>query len=157
MALPTWLIVGASTVGVIGVGIFIATRTSWFKVRKYAVDAKRIFDKHKVQEKAEAVQQLSQNPNPNPVLLKKPLRELIATYQGLIADMEKLNPPGKARELHEDSLTMYRESVGLYQMAAVGGFRQKSIQDKQRKLQAMEKSLQAKMEKLYGPMKKPKK
>lgn len=133
---------------------YILYRTSWFQVRKYAVDIKRVFDRHKVQEKVEAVQALGENPNP--VLVKKPLRDVIATYQSLITDLEKIKAPAKAKEVHEDTLTMHRESMSLYQMALTGGFRQKAMVDKQKRLMGMERSLTAKMEKLYGPMKKPK-
>lgn len=152
----TWLIVGVSVVAGLGVAAFIFTRTSYYRVRKYAVDVKKVFDKYKLEEKMEAVQALG--PNPNPVLAKKPLRELVTTYQGLIADLEKIKAPPKAQEVHEETLTMHRESLSLYQMSMMGGgFRQKAILEKQRKLQQMERSLQAKMEKLYGPMKEPKK
>lgn len=133
---------------------YILYRTSWFQVRKYAVDIKRVFDRHKVQEKVEAVQALGENPNP--VLVKKPLRDVITTYQSLIADLEKIKAPAKAKEVHEETLTMHRESMSLYQMALTGGFRQKAMVDKQKRLMGMERTLTAKMEKLYGPMKKPK-
>jgi hypothetical protein len=150
-----WLIIGVSTVAVLGLSAFIVTQTSWFKVRKYAMDVKKVFDTHKVQQKAEAVQALGQNANP--VVVKKPLRELINTYQGMIADLEKIKAPAKAQVIHTDTLVMHRESLSLYQMAAVGGFRQKAMQEKQRKLQNMERALQTKMEKLYGKMKPAKK
>jgi hypothetical protein len=150
----TWLIIGVSVLAVLGLGGFILTRTEWFRARRYALDVKRIFDKYKLQEKAAAVQSFGQNPNP--VLVKKPLRELIGAYQGLIGDMEKIKASVKTKEIHEETLTMHRESLSLYQLAAVGGFRQKAMMDKQRRLQQMERGLQEKMEKLYGPMKKPK-
>jgi len=130
----------------------VLTRTSWFQIRKYAVDVKRVFDKYKLQEKVEAVQAMGENPNP--VLVKKPLREVISTYQSLIGDLEKVKAPPKAKEVHDETLTMHRESMSLYQMALTGGFRQKAMVEKQRKLMAMERSLTAKTEKLYGPMKK---
>ncbi|HEY8347064.1 MAG TPA: hypothetical protein VIL07_07290 [Symbiobacteriaceae bacterium] len=152
----TWQIVGLAVVGT-GLGFFILTRTTWFRVRKYAVDVKRIFDKHKLQEKVEAVQVLAQNPNQNPVLIRKPLRELVSTYQALIADLEKLKPPAKVKDLHEETLAMHRESCNLYQMAMTSGFRQKAILEKQKKLMQMERSVTEKMEKIYGPMKKPEK
>jgi len=148
-----WWIAGLSIVVGIAIGGFIFTRTNWFRIRMYAVSVKKVFDKYKLQEKAEQVQALGQNPNP--VLAKKPLRELIAAYQGLIGDMEKVKAPPKAKDVHESTLTMHRESLQLYQMAAVGGFRQKAMVDRQRRLQLMEKSLSAKMEALYGAMKKP--
>lgn len=138
----------------LGLGFFIVTRTSWYRVRRYAVNVKQIFDKYKLQEKVEGVQLLAQNPNQNPVLLRKPLRELVSTYQGLIADLEKLNPPPKAKELHEETLAMHRESCSLYQTAMVSGFRQKTMVEKQKRLMQMERSVTEKMEKLYGPMKK---
>lgn len=150
----TWLMIGVTAVVGFALGGFVLTRTQWFKVRKYAIDIKKVYDKYKIQEKAEAVQALGQNPNP--VLAKKPLREIVSTYQGLIGELEKVKVPAKAKELHEESLTMHKESMSLYQMAMVGGFRQKSMMDKQRKLQSLEKSIQEKTEKLYGPMKKPK-
>jgi hypothetical protein len=149
----TWWIIGGSVVAAAAAG-YILYRTSWFQVRKYAVDIKRVFDRHKVQEKVEAVQALGENPNP--VLVKKPLRDVITTYQGLIADLEKIKAPAKAKEVHEETLTMHRESMSLYQMALTGGFRQKAMVDKQKRLMGMERTLTAKMEKLYGPMKKPK-
>ena len=153
MSANTWWIIGGSVVAAAAAG-YILYRTSWFQVRKYAVDIKRVFDRHKVQEKVEAVQALGENPNP--VLVKKPLRDVITTYQGLIADLEKIKAPAKAKEVHEETLTMHRESMSLYQMALTGGFRQKAMVDKQKRLMGMERTLTAKMEKLYGPMKKPK-
>ncbi|HYF79357.1 MAG TPA: hypothetical protein VD973_19695 [Symbiobacteriaceae bacterium] len=153
MSANTWWIIGGSVVAAAAAG-YILYRTSWFQVRKYAVDIKRVFDRHKVQEKVEAVQALGENPNP--VLVKKPLRDVITTYQGLITDLEKIKAPAKAKEVHEETLTMHRESMSLYQMALTGGFRQKAMVDKQKRLMGMERSLTAKMEKLYGPMKKPK-
>jgi len=146
----TWLIIGISAVGGIALGGFILTQTNWFRLRKYAIDIKRVFDRHKVQEKAQAVQALGENPNP--VLAKKPLKELVDVYKALIADLEKVKAPSKAAEVHQDTLTMHRESMQLYQMAMTGGFRQKSLVDKQRRLMQMERSLQEKMEKLFGKM-----
>jgi hypothetical protein len=148
-----WWIVGLAILAGIAIGGFILTRTNWYRIRMYAIKVKKIFDKFKLQEKAEQVQSLGQNPNP--VLAKRPLRELIAAYQGLIGDMEKVKAPPKAKDVHESTLNMHRESLQLYQMAVVGGFRQKAMVDRQRRLQQMEKSLSAKMEALYGPMKKP--
>lgn len=153
MSANTWWIIGGSVVAAAAAG-YILYRSSWFQVRKYAVDIKRVFDRHKVQEKVEAVQALGENPNP--VLVKKPLRDVIATYQSLITDLEKIKAPAKAKDVHEETLTMHRESMSLYQMALTGGFRQKAMVDKQKRLMGMERSLTAKMEKLYGPMKKPK-
>jgi len=149
----TWWIVGLSILAGIAIGGFILTRTNWFRIRMYAINVKKIFDRYKLQDKAEQVQALGQNPNP--VLAKRPLRELIGAYQGLIGDMEKIKAPPKAKDVHESTLNMHRESLQLYQMAAVGGFRQKAMVDRQRRLQQMEKSLTAKMEALYGTMKKP--
>jgi TorA maturation chaperone TorD len=146
-----WLLLGLAGAGV---GIVIVMQTSWYKVRKYALDIKRIYDKHKLQEKAEAVQAISQTPNPNPVLMRKPIRELTATYEALIADMNKLKVPPKASTLHELSLNVAKESLAMYQMAAVGGFRQKAMMEKQKKVQKMQEQIQTEMEKLYGPMKK---
>lgn|GEM_PF-1908815 len=148
-----WLIIGVGAVAAAAAAGFILYRSSWFQIRKYAVDIKRVFDRHKVQEKVEAVQALGENPNP--VLAKKPLRDVITTYQGLIADLEKIKAPAKAKDAHEETLTMHRESMSLYQMALTGGFRQKSMVEKQKRLFALQNSLTAKMEKLYGPMKKP--
>lgn len=149
----TWALVGVSALIGIGLGALILTRTNYYKVRKYAIDMKKVFDRHKVQEKAEAVQAMGQNPNP--VLVRKPLKELVDTYKGLIADLEKIKVPKKAREVHEETLTMHRESMNLYQMALLGGgVRQKVMVEKQRKLQQMERSLNEKMEKLYGKPKK---
>lgn len=146
------IVVGAAVVG-IGLGGFILTRTNWYKIRRYAIDLKQVFDKHKLQEKAEAVQAMGQNANP--VLVKKPLRELIDTYKDLIAALEKMKVPASAKAVHADTLTLHRESLSLYQMAFVGGFRQRALMEKQKKLQAMERDVQAKMEKLI-PVKKPK-
>lgn len=150
-----WWIIGGSAVIGIGLGYLVLSRTNWYRIRLYAVNIKKVFDKHKVQEKAEAVQQLGQNPNP--VLVKKPLSDLIGAYKGLIAELEAIKAPKQAQDVHESTLAMHRESLQLYQMAAIGGFRQKSLMDKQKKLMQMEKGLTAKMEKLYGPMKKPEK
>ncbi len=149
----TWLIYGGSALGGIALGALIISQTSWWKVRMYAIKVKKVFDKHDVQKKAEAVQQMGQNPNA--VLVKKPLRELIGAYQGLIVDMEAIKPPKKALEVHEATIAMHKEAHSLYQMASVGGFRQKAMLDRQKKMQHMERSLTAKMEKLYGPMKSP--
>lgn len=145
-----WLILALAGAGI---GILVVMQTPWYKVRKYAMDIKRIYDKHKLQEKAEAVQALGQNPNPNPVLMRKPLRELTSTYEALIADMNKLKVPPKANNLHEMSLTVAKDSLAMYQMAAIGGFRQKSMVEKQKKIQKMQEQIQAEMEKLYGPLK----
>jgi hypothetical protein len=150
----TWLYWTLSAVAGVGLGGLVMTQTNWWKVRKYAIDIKRVFDKYKLQEKAEALQTLGQNPNP--VLAKKPLRDIIDTYKGLITDMEKIKVPKKMAEIHADTLEMHKESMGLYQMAMVGGFRQKSMVDKQKKLQQMERNLQEKMEKVYGKPKEPK-
>lgn len=144
----TWAVVTISAVAGLGLGFLVLSQTSWYKVRKYGVDVKRIFDKHKVQARVEAVQALGQNPNP--VLAKKPLRELIDEYKGLITDLEKVKVPAKASDVHEETLTLHRESCNLYQMALTGGFRQKAMVEKQKKLQSMERSLTAKMEKLFG-------
>jgi len=133
-----------------GIGILIVLQTPWWKVRKYALDIKKIYDRHKLQEKAEAVQSLGQNPNANPVLMRKPIRELTATYEALIADLNKMKVPKKAETLHSLSLGVAKESLQIYQMAGVGGFRQKALVDRQKKVQSMEKQLQAEMEKLYG-------
>lgn len=134
----------------LALGFLILIQTPWYKVRKYAMDLKRIYDKHKLQEKAEQAQALGQNPNQNPVLLRKPMREIITTYESLIADMNKLKVPAKAQTLHELSLNAAKESLAMYQMAAVGGFRQKALLDKQKKVQRMQEQIQAEMEKLYG-------
>ncbi|MFZ5824371.1 MAG: hypothetical protein ACOY94_08595 [Bacillota bacterium] len=140
-----------------GLGFLVLSMTPWYKVRKYAMDIKKIYDKHKLQEKAEAVQAMGQNPNANPVLMRKPLRELTSTYEALIADLNKAKVPKKAKHLHEMSLSVAKDSLAMYQMAAVGGFRQKSIMEKQKKVQKMQDQIQAEMEKLYGPIKQPKK
>lgn len=137
-----------------GIGIVIVMQTPWYKVRKYAMDIKKVYDKHKLQEKAEAVQALGQTPNPNPVLMRKPIRELTSTYEALIADLNKLKVPPKANTLHDLNLTVAKDSLSMYQMAAIGGFRQKSMVDKQKKIQKMQDQIQAEMEKLYGPLKK---
>lgn len=140
-----------------GIGVVIVMLTPWYKVRKYAMDVKKIYDRHKLQEKAEAVQALGQNPNPNPVLMRKPLRELTSTYEALIADMNKVKVPAKASTLHDLSVGVAKESLSMYQMAAIGGFRQKSMVEKQKKVQKMQDQIQAEMEKLYGKIKEPKK
>lgn len=139
----------------IAIGGFFMTRSQWYRIRMYAMDVKKIFDKHNIQEKAQAVQSLGANPNQNPMLIKKPLKDLTDAYRSMLEDLEKIKVPKKATEVHEATKAMHRESLSLYQMAAVGGFRQKSLLDKQKKLQNMEKGLQEKMEKLYGKMKRP--
>lgn len=154
--MQTWQIV-LLFVAVPVVTFLVIMQTPWFRVRKYAMDVKKIFDKYKLEEKLQGVQLLAQNPNQNPVLVRKPLRELVDTYKSLIADLEKLKPPAKAKELHEATLEMHRESLNLYQMAMVHGFRQKSILEKQKKLMQMERAVNEKMEKIYGPLKKPEK
>jgi hypothetical protein len=126
----------------------ILGRTPWFRVRKYAVDMRQAVEKHGIQRKAEAVQALGENPNP--MLAKKPLKELVQAYQALIADLEKMKVPAKVQEIHRETIQMYKESVQLYQLAATGGFRQRALVERQRKLQAMEKALQQKMEEIYG-------
>ncbi|MFZ5814206.1 MAG: hypothetical protein ACOY93_02725 [Bacillota bacterium] len=148
-----WVYVLIALIGA-GLGFLILSMTPWYRVRKYAMDIKKIYDRHKLQERAEAVQALGQNPNANPVLMRKPLRELTATYEALIADMNKMKVPKKARTMHELSVSVAKESLAMYQMAAVGGFRQKSIMEKQKKVQKMQEQLQAEMERIYGPMKK---
>lgn len=147
-----WLLI---VVGVLAVVFLILMQTSWFKVRAYAAKVKQAFDKHKLEEKAQAVQALGEHPNP--VLAKKPLRELTGAYQGLIADLEKIKAPAKVQELHQETLEFHRESLRFYQMGLTGGMRQKSMMEKQRKLMRMERSLTEKMEKVYGPMEKEKK
>ncbi len=153
MVVPAWVTYTVAAVLGILIGGFILTRTNWYRIRKYAIDVKRIFDKHKVEEKAQAVQALG--PNPNPVLAKKPLRELVSAYEAMLADLQKVKVPPKAREVHEETVAMHRESCNLYRLAMTGGFRQKALLEKQKKLQQMERSLTAKMEQLYGPMPKP--
>ena len=149
-----WLLI---ILAALGLGLFILWQTPWFKVRKYAIDVKRIYDKHKLQEKAEQAQALGQNPNVNPVLLRKPLREIISTYEAIIEDMNKLKVPPKAQKLHEMSLTAAKESLAMYQMAAVGGFRQKSILSRHKKVMQLQEQIEAEMEKLYGKPKEPRK
>ena len=153
MSATTWLIYGGCAIAGMGLGFVVLTQSSWYKMRLYPVKLKQLFDKYKIQEKAEALQAMGQNPNP--MLVKKPLRELITAYQGLLQDLEAMKVPAKAKGLHEQTLAMHRESLSLYQMAAVGGFRQKSMLDKQKKLQQMERGITATMEQLYGKMKKP--
>lgn len=140
-----------------GLGFLILSQTPWYKVRKYAMDIKKIYDRHKLQEKAEAVQAFGQNPNANPVLMRKPLRELTSTYEALITDLNRAKVPKKARTLHDLSLGVAKDSLAMYQMAAIGGFRQRSIMEKQKRVQKMQEQLQVEMEKIYGPMKQPKK
>lgn len=154
--METWQIV-LTVVAAPVVAFLIFMQTPWYRVRKYAMDVKKIFDKYKLEEKIQGVQLLAQNPNQNPVLVRKPLRELVDTYKSLIADLEKMKPPAKVKDLHEATLEMHRESCSLYQMAMVSGFRQKSILEKQKKLMQMERVVNEKMEKVYGPMKKPEK
>jgi hypothetical protein len=151
----TWALVTVSAVAGIALGGFVLYQTPWFKVRKYAIDLKRVFDKHPIQKKVEAVQSMGENPNP--VLVKKPLRDVITEYQALVTDLEKIKAPAKAKEIHDEQIAMHKESMSLYQAALVGGFRQKVLQDKQRKLMAMERSLQAKMEQVFGKPKEKKK
>lgn len=149
-----WLLI---VLAALGLAFLILWQTPWFKIRKYAIDIKRLYDKHKLQEKAEQAQLLGQNPNVNPVLLRKPLREIITTYEALIADMNKMKVPPKAQRLHEMSLTAAKESLAMYQMAAVGGFRQKAILSRQKKVMQLQEQIEAEMEKLYGKPKQPRK
>jgi hypothetical protein len=136
------------TLAVLIVVFLVLSRTPYFRIRKYALDMRQIVDKHQIQQKAEAVQSLG--PEPNPLLARKPLKELIQAYQGLIVDLEKMKVPAKAQELHADTIQMYKESVQLYQLAATGGFRQKALMERQKRLQQMEKALQGKMEGIFG-------
>lgn len=136
------------TLAVLIVAFLVLSRTPYFRVRKYAVDMRQVVDKHQIQQKAEAVQNLG--PEPNPMLARKPLKDLTQAYQGLVADLEKMKVPAKAQSLHADTVQMYKESVQLYQLAATGGFRQKALVDRQKRLQQMEKGLQAKMEDIFG-------
>lgn len=150
-----WWIIGATAVAGLGLGTLVLMQTKWFKVRKYAIDAKRTFDRHKsIQEKTETLQALGQQANP--VIMKKHLRELIDAQKALIADMEKLKVPPVARELHDDQVAMQRESMEFYQMMMAGKLNQKTAEGRQKKLMKMQDALQEKMEKVYGPMKKPK-
>ncbi|MEW8977481.1 MAG: hypothetical protein AB2385_03665 [Symbiobacterium sp.] len=149
-----WLLI---VLAALALGYAILWQTPWFKVRKYALDLKRLYDKHKLQEKAQQAQALGQNPNMNPVLLRKPLREIISTYEALIADMNKLKVPPRAKTLHELSLAAAKDSLAMYQMAAVGGFRQKAIMEKMKRVQRLQEQIQAETEKLYGKPKEPKK
>lgn len=129
-------------------------QTKWFKIRKYAIDAKRTFDKHKgIQAKTEQLQALGQQANP--VIMKKHLRELIEAQKALVVDMEKLKVPPAARELHDDQMAMQRESIEFYQMMMIGKLNQKTAETRQKKLLRMQDNLTVKMEKVYGPMKKP--
>ncbi|OTA40526.1 MAG: hypothetical protein A6D92_16235 [Symbiobacterium thermophilum] len=75
----------------------------------------------------------------------------------MIADMNKLKVPPRAQKLHEMSLTAARESLALYQMAAAGGFRQKAIMSRQKKVLQLQEQIQAETERLYGKPKQPKK
>lgn len=134
----------------------ILSQTSWYKVRRYAILLKKINDKYKLEEKSKALEAFAQTPNPNPVLLRKPLREVIEAYEGIVAEMSKMKVPPKAQTLHELSLTGAKESLAMYQMAAVGGFRQKAIQEKYKKVQKTQELLQMEMERLYGKPKKKK-
>ncbi len=149
-----WLLI---ILAALGLAFLILWQPPRLKVRKYAIDLKRLYDKHKLQEKAEQAQALGQNPNVNPVLLRKPLRDIISTYEAIIADMNKLKVPPKAQKLHEMSLTAAKESLAMYQMAAVGGFRQKAILSRQKKVMQLQEQIEAEMEKLYGKPKQPRK
>lgn len=152
----TWLFYGVSAVAGIALGGFILTRTNWFKVRKYAIDTKRVYDKHKdVQGKVEAAQNLNEH-TPQPIR-QKVLRELIEGYKALVADLEKVKVAGTAKELHEDSLAMNREMIGFYQALLLGKFNARSMQERQRKLMAMQNAVQAKTEAIYGKPKEKKK
>jgi len=141
----------------LGVAFLIVSQTPWFKIRKYAIDVKRIYDKHKLQEKAEQAQALGQNPNMNPVLMRKALREITSTYEALIADMSKVKVPPKAQRRHEMSLAAAKESLGMYQRAAIGGFRQKAIMSRQKKVMQLQEQIEAETEKLFGKPKQPRK
>ncbi|HLO03168.1 MAG TPA: hypothetical protein VK191_08675 [Symbiobacteriaceae bacterium] len=143
-----WYYYGFITLAVLIVVFLVLSRTPYFRVRKYAVDMRQVVDKHQIQQKAEAVQSLGAEPNP--MIARRPLKELTQAYQGLITDLEKMKVPAKAQDLHKDTIHMYKESVQLYQLAATGGFRQKALADRQKKLQQMEKALQGKMESIFG-------
>lgn len=152
----TWAIIGVGAVAAAALAGYILTRTKWYSIRKYAVDTKRVYDKHKdVQEKVEAAQNL--NEHTPQVLRQRALRDLIAAYNSLIADLEKVKAPAAAREIHQDTLNMNREAVGFYQVLLTGGYRARAMQEKQKKLMQMQEGLQAKMEKLYGKPKEKKK
>ena len=160
----TWLYIGVTAVAGIALGGFILTRTQWFKIRKYAIDMKKVYDNHKdLQSKVEAAQQVAQNPHVNAVLRNRALNDVIddgaegdiALLNRLIADIEKVKAPAKATELHSDTLALQRETLDFYVKGRAGGFGQKALNEKQKKLMTMSSALEAKMEKVYGPMKKP--
>ena len=152
----TWLYIGVTAVAGIALGGFILTRTQWFKIRKYAIDMKKVYDNHKdLQSKVEAAQQVAQNPHVNAVLRNRALNDVIDEQKKLIADIEKVKAPEKATELHSDTLALQRETLDFYVKGRAGGFGQKALNEKQKKLMTMSSALEAKMEKVYGPMKKP--
>ena len=133
----------------LGLGALIVTRLNWFKVRKYAIDMKQVYDRHKdIQEKTEALQSMGQNAPA--VLMKQRLRELIAAMQALIADMDKVKVPEATRELHNETVAMHRESLEMYQLMLAGGMNQKALEGRQRKLMKMQTGLQERTEKIYG-------
>ncbi|MDB4895784.1 MAG: hypothetical protein JWN15_2046 [Firmicutes bacterium] len=151
----TWEIIGGVVVA-LAAGGFIVTRLNWFKVRKYAIDMKQVYDRHKdIQEKTEALQAMGQNAPQ--VLMKQRLRELIAAMQSLIADMDKVKAPEGTRELHKETLTMHKESLELYQVMLAGGMGQKALEGRQKRLMKMQTGVQARTEKIYGKPKEKKK
>lgn len=150
MSTQTWLGIGAGVVAALGVGGFFLMRSKWFQVRKYAVELKRIYDRHKLQDKMQAIQQLQAQGVNDPSRTRKPMREVVEAYRGLIADLEKVKAPPVAVAVHEESLTMHREAVQFYQIASTGSFRQREMMKRQQKLQQMERNLQTSMEALYG-------
>jgi hypothetical protein len=156
----TWLIIGVSAVAGIGLGAFVLMRTNWFKIRKYAIDMKQVYDRHKdLQQKTEALQSLQSmgGAGVQPMILKQRLKDVIGAMQSMIADMEKVKSPGPTKELHQESLTMHRESVDMYRMMLVGTVGKKAMEERQKKLMKMQTSVQEKTEKLYGKPPEPKK
>jgi hypothetical protein len=148
-----WLFIGVTALAGIALGGFVLTRTNWFKIRKYAIDTKRVYDKHKgVQEKVEAAQTVNEH-TPQPIR-QKVFRELIEGYKALVADLDQVKAKGTVESLHAETLTMNREMIGFYQALLTGKFNARAMQERQKKLMVMQNSIQAKTEKIFGSLKK---
>lgn len=150
MPTQAWIGIGVAVVAALGIGAFFFLRSRWWQIRKYAIDLKRVYDRHKLQEKMQVLQQLQAQGVNDPNRAKKPMREVVETYRGLIADLEKLHAPPVATEIHEETLTLHRETAQFYQIASTGSFRQKEMVKRQTRLQQMERNLQTRMEGLFG-------
>jgi hypothetical protein len=145
-----WIGLSVAIAAALGIGVFIFLRTRWWRIRKYALDLKRTFDKHKIQDKMQALQQLQAQGVTDPTRARKPLRDVVESYRAMLTDLEKVKAPPVATEVHQEALTMHREALQFYQIMSTGTFQQKEMRRRQEKLQRMERSVQAKMETLFG-------